>query len=146
MKRHGRYFGDTHWNEPLTWNRAAEHAKQRKRVFCMSMGDWRRPTRATPSPRAVVGVNPAHAVARLLMLTKRPQLIPALYPHRGNATRFKCVARHDAETQAWLDLRWPLLKRAPAAVYWLSIERSWSRSRYPKIPCPRSPSVVHRGR
>ena len=34
-----RFFGEKHWGEPLIWNRAAEAAKQRARVFCASMAD-----------------------------------------------------------------------------------------------------------
>jgi protein gp37 len=34
-----RLFGDAHWNEPLKWDRAAEKAGERHRVFCSSMAD-----------------------------------------------------------------------------------------------------------
>lgn len=34
-----RFFGDKHWAEPLKWNRAAEKAGKRMRVFCASMAD-----------------------------------------------------------------------------------------------------------
>jgi protein gp37 len=34
-----RFFGDKHWNEPVKWNRAAEQAGERRRVFCASMAD-----------------------------------------------------------------------------------------------------------
>lgn len=34
-----RTFGDKHWAEPLTWNRAAEKEGKRRRVFCSSMCD-----------------------------------------------------------------------------------------------------------
>ena len=34
-----RFFGDKHWNEPLRWNRSAEAAGERRRVFCASMAD-----------------------------------------------------------------------------------------------------------
>lgn len=34
-----RFFGDQHWAEPLKWNREAEKANARKRVFCGSMCD-----------------------------------------------------------------------------------------------------------
>lgn len=119
-----RYFGDKHWNEPLKWNRAAEHAKQRKRVFCMSMGDWAegRPEQRDHLER-LWRLIPRTPWLDWLMLTKRPQLIPALYPASWQCDALPNVwLGTTAETQAWLDLRWPLLKRAPAAVYWLSIE------------------------
>lgn len=35
-----RFFGDTHWQQPVTWNRQAERAGERRRVvFCASMAD-----------------------------------------------------------------------------------------------------------
>lgn len=34
-----RFFSDSHWNEPIKWNRAAEKAGERRRVFCASMAD-----------------------------------------------------------------------------------------------------------
>jgi protein gp37 len=34
-----RFFTDKHWQEPLKWNSDAQSVKQRKRVFCASMGD-----------------------------------------------------------------------------------------------------------
>ena len=37
-----RVFGDHHWDEPLRWNRAAEKADQRRRVFSMSWATGRR--------------------------------------------------------------------------------------------------------
>lgn len=34
-----RFFGDKHWDEPRKWNRKAEKAHVRHRVFCASMSD-----------------------------------------------------------------------------------------------------------
>lgn len=34
-----RFFGDAHWDEPLRWDRAAQKAGERHRVFCGSMCD-----------------------------------------------------------------------------------------------------------
>ena len=34
-----RWFGAKHWREPLAWNKAAEKAGTRRRVFCASMAD-----------------------------------------------------------------------------------------------------------
>lgn len=34
-----REFGDKHWNEPLRWNKKAQEAGERHRVFCASMAD-----------------------------------------------------------------------------------------------------------
>ena len=34
-----RYFGETHWREPLKWERLAQIEGRRHRVFCASMAD-----------------------------------------------------------------------------------------------------------
>lgn len=34
-----RFFGDSHWREPLRWNKEAEVDGVRRRVFCASMAD-----------------------------------------------------------------------------------------------------------
>ncbi|REG48991.1 protein gp37 [Paraburkholderia sp. BL6669N2] len=34
-----RFFSDTHWKEPLKWDKAAAKDKVRRRVFCASMAD-----------------------------------------------------------------------------------------------------------
>lgn len=34
-----RFFSDTHWKEPLKWNREAAESNTRRRVFCASMAD-----------------------------------------------------------------------------------------------------------
>ena len=34
-----KFFGDAHWREPLKWQREANQAGGRRRVFCASMGD-----------------------------------------------------------------------------------------------------------
>lgn len=37
--RERRTFGDNYWHQPVKWNRAAEAAGERRRVFCSSMTD-----------------------------------------------------------------------------------------------------------
>jgi len=34
-----RFFGDTHWSQPLNWNKQATARNRRVRVFCASMAD-----------------------------------------------------------------------------------------------------------
>lgn len=74
-----RFFGDKHWNEPLRWNRAAEQAGERRRVFCASMADVFEDRDELKPHRArlwkLVEATPA---LDWLLLTKRP----------GNIVRF----------------------------------------------------------
>jgi hypothetical protein len=89
-----RFFGDAHWREPLKWNRKAEAAGVRRRVFCMSMGDWAE-GRPDQHPHLERLWNPTILETPWLdwlMLTKRPQLITKLCPlgrqsHPSHTTR-----------------------------------------------------------
>lgn len=120
-----RFFGDKHWNEPLAWNRAAERAGVRRRVFCGSMcdvledrddlGDHRlrlyRLIEQTPS-------------LDWLLLTKRVEnvmdFIPELYKHGGWPANAWIGAT--AENQEMADRRVPQLLKVPAPVRFLSCE------------------------
>jgi len=117
-----RFFGQAHWDEPLKWDKKAEAAGERHRVFCASMADvfelrddlnaerlrlWRL-IEATPH-------------LDWLLLTKRPENIASLLPWR--ATRANLWLGTTAENQEQFDLRVPLLLEAPAAaVRFLSCE------------------------
>ena len=119
-----RFFGDRYWNQPLAWNRKAEEARQRRRVFCMSMGDWAegRPAQGEHLAR-LWELIPDTPCLDWLLLTKRPQLIRSLYPSRFQENPLDNVwMGTTTETQRWLDIRWPFLRDVPAAVHWLSIE------------------------
>jgi protein gp37 len=120
-----RFFSDKHWAEPVKWDRLARESGERRRNFCMSMGDIfeGRPDQESHRERLWNLIRKTEWTDWLL-LTKRPQLIESLYPEDwliqppppdvwlGTTT----------ETQYWLDLRWDFLRRIPAAVYWLSVE------------------------
>lgn len=124
-----RYFGDKHWNEPLIWNRQAERDGVRRRVFCMSMGDWAegRPEQAPQLARLWELITRTPWLD-WLMLTKRPQLITKLCPLRSS----RVWQGTTTETQKWLDLRWEHLKPVDAEIYWLSIEPLLERITLPR--------------
>jgi protein gp37 len=81
-----RLFGDQHWNDPIRWNREAEKAGDRKRVFCGSMCD------VFEEREGKVGALLDELRVRLwklipetpwidwLLLTKRPENIPRMLP------------------------------------------------------------------
>lgn len=114
-----RFFGDKHWAEPLKWNRQAEASGIRRRVFCMSMGDWAegRPDQMEYLERlwALILDTPW---LDWMMLTKRPQLISKLCPLRSQRVWHGVTA----ENQYWTDLRWDHLRRVDSEIYWLSME------------------------
>lgn len=119
-----RYFGDKHWNEPHGWDQKAALAGVRKRVFCMSMGDWAegRPEQA-PHLQRLWQLVPMTPNLDYLMLTKRPQLIKRLCP----LVRSNVWHGVTAETQNWFNNRWGFLRDTESAVYWLSMEPLFER-------------------
>lgn len=128
-----RFFGETHWREPLKWDEEACAKGIRARVFCASMADVfeRQPTLK-------------HARARLwnliaetpnldwLLLTKRPQHVVSMTPWGEDWPRNVWIGT-SVENQKLAELRLPHLLAIPAAVRFLSCEpllgpldlRSW---------------------
>jgi protein gp37 len=128
-----RFFGDKHWKEPEQWNRQAAKAHQRHRVFCMSMGDWAegRPDQR-PHLERLWNLILNTPWLDWMLLAKRPQLIVSLYPREWQCNLLpNAWLGVTAETQHWLDIRWPLLKCIPAAIYFLSLEPLFERITLP---------------
>lgn len=124
-KAERRFFGDAHWNEPRKWNREAQRAGVRRRVFCASMADVFEDRRDLDGQRqrlyALIEETP-HLDWQLL--TKRPENVADLAPMRWMLGEWPINAwlGTTAEDQQRLDERAPLLCRVPAAVRFLSIE------------------------
>jgi len=146
-----RFFGDGHWKEPERWNRAAEKAGKRARVFCASMADVfeDRPDLVAPRARlaALVAATPSLIWQ---LLTKRPENAQRLWvaacPFAQEPTEADdeldadpgyCVCGEHSCADGWLptiwlgttvedqaaaDARIPHLLRVPAAVRFLSCE------------------------
>lgn len=128
-----RFFGDSHWNEPLKWDRKAKEDGVRRRVFVGSMMDW-----AEIHPHANIAIQMSMARNRLwhlidrcrnldwLLLSKRMedivahQLLPWMpmndspWPHVWVMTT--------AGTNASLRKNVPILRSIPAAVRGISCE------------------------
>jgi len=84
VDRPRRFFGDDHWSKPLKWNRDAEKAGKRARVFSASMADVfeDRPDLVKPRKR-LFELIPQTPWLDWLILTKRPENINRLL---GNPT------------------------------------------------------------
>ena len=133
-----RHFTDKHWREPLAWNRAAEKAGARARVFCASMADVFEDRRDLDASRdrlwALIAETPA---LDWLLLTKRPDAMRRLWPWPQGAPP-NVWAGVTVEDQARADARLPILLTIPAAVRWVSYEPSlgpidftpWLRCRF----------------
>jgi protein gp37 len=116
-----RLFGDKHWAEPVKWNRAAEKAGERKRVFCASMADVGEDRRDLDASRerlmALIEATPA---LDWLLLTKRPESMQRLFPWLQWPANVWLGTT--AEDQEQAEKRIPHLLSVPAAVRFLSVE------------------------
>lgn len=117
-----RFFGDTHWREPVKWNEEAELAGTRKRVFCASMADVfeRRFDLNTERGRLWQLIQRTPSLDWLL-LTKRPQNVERMVPW-GDNWPVNVWLGTTIENQTLAEKRLPFLLKNPAAVRFLSCE------------------------
>lgn len=117
-----RTFGVDHWKKPLTWNRAAAKAKERRRVFSSSMCD-----NFEDHPTVEYQLRRLWAVIRKTphldwqLLTKRPERITSLLPHDwddGYPNVWLGVSVEDMRVAERVDE----LRRIPAVVRFISYE------------------------
>jgi len=119
-----RFFGDKHWNEPVKWNREAEKAGERRRVFCASMADVFE-GREDCAPHRWRLFNLIETTPNLdwLLLTKRPENILNLLPTNWLIDpRPNVWLGTTVENQEQAGRRIPELLEAPAVVRFLSCE------------------------
>lgn len=76
-----RFFSDTHWKDPVKWNRDAAAEGVRRRVFCASMADVfeNRDDLIEPRKRLLELID-ATPMLDWLLLTKRIHLVKKLLP------------------------------------------------------------------
>lgn len=119
-----RTFGDKHWEDPVRWNRQAQKAGERRRVFCSSMADVFEDRRDLDAHRARLwSLIEATPWLDWMLLSKRPENMLRLAPTRW-AERWprNAWAGATAESQEQLIIRWPHLATLPASVRFLSCE------------------------
>lgn len=117
-----RFFGDTHWGEPIKWNRDAEIAGSRARVFCASMADvFERRAILDDERKRLWDLIEETPHLDWLLLTKRPQHISAMTPWLGNWPRNVWIGT-SIENQKIAEQRLPHLLAIPAVVRFLSCE------------------------
>ena len=121
-----RFFAAKHWAEPLKWNKAAEKAGERHRVFCASMADVFEDRRDLDVERYRLW-NLIHATPALdwLLLSKRwgfadiASMVPASW---ASGWPSNVWAGATVEDQEQAEKRIPALLRVPAKVRFLSME------------------------
>lgn len=116
------------WSKPRQWNRAAEEATERPRVFCASLADWlddEVPIEWLSDLLCLINETPN---LDWLLLTKRPQnFVSRVSAATGwDADNLECPPNvwvgTSAEDQARWDERIPLLMKIPAQVRFVSAE------------------------
>lgn len=119
-----RFFGDGHWRDPVAWNRAAEKAKTRARVFCASMADVFEDRKDLDPYRArLFELIEATPWLDWQLLTKRPQNMVRLAPDRWrDGWPVNVWAGCTVENQEEAERRIPHLILVPARVHFLSME------------------------
>ena len=120
---------DANWRKPLAWNRAAEFAGQRARVFCASLADVFevKPDQALEMERwrgELWDLIDATPWLDWLLLTKRPETVAGLVPYvkNGHPWPDNVWLGTSVENQKYADERIPELLKVPAAVRFLSCE------------------------
>ncbi len=118
-----RLFGESHWAEPLKWNRQAERDGHRHSVFCGSMCDVYEEHPQLDSERLklwnLINRTP---MLNWLLLTKRPQNILSMSPWQRNAWPDNVWVGTSAGLQKRADERIPYLLEVPAIVRFISAE------------------------
>lgn len=122
-----RRTAESTWRQPLAWNRKAERERRRARVFCASLADVFDNQVATEWRDQLWNLITDTPSLDWLLLTKRPQNIAKMLPHRINNEGYAWPLRNvwlgtTVENQAEAARRIPHLLAAPAAVRFLSCE------------------------
>lgn len=132
--RHGTRViaAESYWRQPLRWNREAEQAGERRRVFCASLSDvFEGPETMPASEWPKVEAARARLFGLIwdtpwldwLLLTKRPQHVQSLIPQEWrDRLPHNVWLGTSVEHQAAADERIPHLLNVPAAVRFLSCE------------------------
>lgn len=123
---------ESYWREPLRWNKEAQEAGERRRVFCASLADVFEGPETMPAESHEDVESARHRLFRLindtphldwLLLTKRPQNFRTLAPMNWQK---QCPPNvwigTSVENQQAADERIPHLLRVPAKVRFLSCE------------------------
>lgn len=117
-----RFFTDSHWREPFTWNEEARLTGHRQRVFCASMADvFERRSDLNSQRERLWQLIESTPHLDWLLLTKRPQNVARFVPW-GTNWPLNVWLGTSVENQAIAEKRLPFLLRSPATIRFLSCE------------------------
>lgn len=128
-KSERKFFGEKHWNGPRKWNRNAEKAGIRQRVFCASMADVFEDREDLIEPRRdLFNLIAITQSLDWLLLTKRPENLARMLPWvngqgiDGVGPWGNVWIGTTVESQEYADARIAHLLSVPAVVHFLSCE------------------------
>jgi protein gp37 len=128
---------DANWRLPLRWNRAAEKAGERRRVFCASLSDVFEDRRDLDEHRARLWeLIRATPWLDWMLLTKRPEAMLRMWPTDAPRNAWSGVSVEDQKTA---DERIPHLLSVPAAVHFVSYEPALGKIDFTRICAGTSP-------
>ncbi len=117
-----RFFGPSHWAEPIKWDKLAAKQGVRERVFCASMADVFEHRADLDQARADLwALIEGTPNLDWLLLTKRPENVMAMAPW-GRAWPANVWIGTTVESQQYAEERLPHLAAVPAAVRFISAE------------------------
>ena len=117
-----RFLSDNHWRQPLKWNRDAEGAAERPRVFCASMADvFEDRDELLETRDRLFDLIEATPNLDWLLLTKRPQNVARLARWTDNWPGNVWLGT-TVELQTRADELLPYLESIPAKVRFISAE------------------------
>ena len=117
-----RFFCESHWKQPIAWNRQAVENRQRARVFCASMSDvFEDNDNLLVERERLWKIIPETEMLDWLLLTKRPENFAKLTPFNKKWPR-NVWAMVTTETQEYAEKRIPYLLEIDSEIRGLSIE------------------------
>ncbi|MBF0185994.1 MAG: phage Gp37/Gp68 family protein [Magnetococcales bacterium] len=117
-----RFFGDSHWHNPLRWQTDALRTQQRQRVFCASMADVFE-SRSDLDPWRARLWDLIQKTPNLdwLLVSKRPEEAAKLTPW-GSKWPQNVWMGTTVETQEWAEKRIEAILDVPAKIRFVSCE------------------------
>lgn len=120
-----RFFGESHWAEPLTWNRQAAKQGYRRNVFCASMADvFEDHPQVFGARERLWYLIEETPWLNWLLLTKRPENILSMVPWPNQQISWpdNVWIGTSVGLQSRAEERIPFLLAVPAVVRFLSCE------------------------
>ena len=113
---------DKYWQQPFRWNKAAQKAGERRRVFCASMADVFDNAAPLSERQRLWALIWATPNLDWQILTKRPENMAKMLPADWGDGWPNVWLGISAEDQERYDHRWPILADVPAVVRFVSYE------------------------